>query len=120
MVTNGWNVTDNEPISRIPPAQGLVGLRWRSPDRQRWLEIYEWLVARQDRLSARDVDDPRIPPGGTPGWQTLNLRGGLFVWDNRGLLTIGLENILDQHYRVHGSGIDAPGITATLGYEIFY
>ncbi|HYW78108.1 MAG TPA: hypothetical protein VE890_00970, partial [Thermoguttaceae bacterium] len=84
----------------------------------RWFEIYEWMAARQDRLSARDQDDPRIPAGGTAGYHTLNLRSGMRVGHN-GKLTLGLENILDRRYRIHGSGIDAPGITLTLGYELF-
>lgn len=117
--TFGQNTADNEPVSRIPPAQGIAGLRWRSQSRSSWFEIYEWMAARQDRLSARDVDDPRIPPGGTPGYHTLNLRAGRFVGDNS-KLALGLENILDRHYRVHASGIDAPGITFTLGYELSY
>ena len=32
-------------------------------------------VSEQDKLSARDIaDTQRIPPGGTPGYTTLNLR----------------------------------------------
>jgi len=114
----GRDLTQNEPMSRIPPAQGIFGLRWRGEGGCRWFEIYEWMVARQDRLSARDQDDPRIPVGGTAGYHTLNLRSGMRVGHN-GKLTLGLENILDRHYRIHGSGIDAPGITLTLGYELF-
>ena len=97
--------------------QGIAGIRWRNDGR--YFEVYEWIVDRQDRLSARDIDDPRIPPGGTPGYHTLNLRAGR-RWGNNSNLALGLENILDRHYRVHGSGIDAPGITFTLGYELFY
>jgi len=119
MYIHGRSVTLDEPMSRIPPAQGLIGLRWRNACGDRWFEVFEYLVARQSRLSARDMDDPRIPPGGTPGYHTLNLRTGTLVGDN-GKVSIGLENILDRHYRVHGSGIDAPGITAHLGYELFY
>ena len=80
-------------------------------------EIYDWAVARQARLSARDVDDKRIPDGGTSGYHTLNLRTGRHIGNN-GEISLGLENIFDRRYRVHGSGIDAPGITLTVGYEI--
>ncbi len=115
----GQNITDNEPVSRIPPAQGIAGVRWRSTCRRRWFELYDWMVAQQHRLSARDRDDPRIAPGGTPGYHTLNLRAGTYIGNN-GELSVGLENILDRHYRVHASGIDAPGITLTLGYELVF
>jgi outer membrane receptor protein involved in Fe transport len=46
----------------------------------------------------------------TAGWATLNLRAGAPLGE-RWRLLFALENILDRNYRVHGSGIDAPGIT---------
>jgi outer membrane receptor protein involved in Fe transport len=119
MYIYGQNVTDDEPVDRIPPTQGIVGLRWRSQCRRSWFEIYEWIVARQNRLSARDRADPRIPHGGTPGYHTLNLRAGGFIGNNS-KLSLGVENILDRYYRVHGSGIYAPGINFTLGYELSF
>lgn len=112
----GQNLSDEEPLSRIPPTQGFTGVRWRNPTRTRWFELYGWLVRRQDRLSARDVSDPRIPVDGTGGFGTVNLRGGTTL-GRLGRLSLGLENIFDKGYRVHGSGIDGPGITATVGYD---
>jgi outer membrane receptor protein involved in Fe transport len=79
-----------------------------------WIEGYTRFAARQDRLSDRDRDDPRIDPNGTPGWVTLNLRAGWQPGD-RWSLQFGLENLLDENYREHGSGIDAPGISANVG-----
>ena len=115
--TYGQNFTLDEPGDRTPPAQGIAGLRWRSPCRRRWFEIYEWIASRQTRLSARDKTDPRMNPNGTPDWHTLNLRMGTYLWHNSEL-SISWENILDRYYRVHSSGIDAPGITLILGYEL--
>ena len=44
----------------------------------------------------------------------MNLRGGVDM--GRGVsLTAGLYNIADKRYRVHGSGMDAPGINLVLG-----
>jgi len=115
----GINTTDNEPFSRIPPAQGVIGLRWRDREAANWFDVYGWLVARQDRLSDRDTRDSRIPPGGTPGYGTLNVRLGRQISDCQ-RVTLGIENILDKAYRVHGSGVDGPGISGQLGYEVVF
>jgi outer membrane receptor protein involved in Fe transport len=113
----GQNLTADEPMSRIPPAQGILGLRWRDRKAQNWFDLYGWLVARQDRLSARDIRDSRIPDGGTPGYGTVNLRLGRRLAQNH-RITLGIENIFDALYRVHGSGVDGPGISGVFGYEL--
>ncbi len=115
----GQNVTDDEPLSRIPPIQGVVGLRWRDRQAQNWFELYGWLVAKQHRLSDRDERDSRIPEGGTPGYATVNVRCGSYISKNQ-RISLGIENIFDRAYRVHGSGVDGPGITGLVGYELFF
>ncbi len=114
--TYGQNLTDDEPLSRIPPNQGIFGFRWRSPNRRNWFELYTWMAGRQDRLSARDRRDTRIPEGGTPDYATLNTRLG---WELRRdeRVVLGIENIFNEAYRVHGSGVDGPGISGHFGYE---
>ena len=53
------------------------------------------------------------PCDGTPGWATVNLRGTWRV--NRHVtLNLLLANLTDQRYRLHGSGIDAPGVDARV------
>ena len=116
--TLGQNTTDGEPVSRIPPAQGVLGLRWQGDEATEWLDLFAWLVTRQDRLSSRDMRDSRIPDGGTPGYVTVNLRYGRRLAEGRRLV-LGVENLFDRGYRVHGSGIDGPGISATASYEIY-
>ena len=77
------------------------------------------LVDRADRLNFQDLTDARIPEGGTPGFQTLNVRLGTTLGERRNhTLSLALENIFDQAYRVHGSGVDGPGINAILGYTL--
>lgn len=118
--TYGQDLAADEPLSRIPPMQGIVGFRRRWNGGQDWFDVYAWLVDKQDRLSARDLTDTnRIPPGGTPGYGTFNFRYGRMI-TARQRLTVNVENLFDEQYRVHGSGSDGPGINAILSYELLH
>ena len=113
--TYGENITYNEPVGGIPPRFGLAGVRW---SRGRFfLDGYSRFAARQDRLSVDDLDDPRIPPEGTPGWFTLNLRGG-FTFHQSLIVQIACENILDLNYREHGSGVNGPGRNWVISFQM--
>ncbi|MFQ5804304.1 MAG: TonB-dependent receptor plug domain-containing protein [Candidatus Methylomirabilales bacterium] len=103
------------PADRIPPLNGRVAALYR-PRPTLWIEPFIRFSARQDRLSPRDISDPRIDPNGTPGWATINVKLGWDVHPNLGV-RFALENITDANYREHGSGIDAPGIDAILSVE---
>jgi outer membrane receptor protein involved in Fe transport len=72
------------------------------------IEPYIRFAGAQDRLSPRDVNDVRINPAGTPGWVTLNLAASWRSGDHW-QATASIENMLDQQYRLHGSGIDSTG-----------
>lgn len=104
-----------EPADRIPPLNGRLGLMWQASDALT-IEPFVAFAARQDRLSARDIRDPRINPAGTPGWVTANLRLG-WVIDEAWRVKLNLMNIGDLSYREHGSGIDAAGFDAVLSIE---
>ena len=91
-------------------------------------------AVKQNRLNRGDIRDPRIPgttrdtgevkfddkgnaiDQGTPGWVTLNLRGGVQVSEyNR--LTLALENLFDKRYREHGTGVDASGFNIIVSLD---
>lgn len=95
------------PADRIPPLNGKIGLEYFLNGVWRF-EPYLLFASKQDRLSPRDVRDPRINPDGTAGWGTLNL---LLDWQMTPQVQLGLrlENLADKAYREHASGIDAPG-----------
>jgi outer membrane receptor protein involved in Fe transport len=104
------------PADRIPPIFGAAGLVWQvapSIDLEGYLEY----AGSQDRYSPRDEVDPRIEPGGTPGWVTWNARGS---WQATEALSLAvrLANLGDRRYREYGSGLDAPGFDClvTLDY----
>jgi hemoglobin/transferrin/lactoferrin receptor protein len=119
--TYGQDLTLNAPISRIPPTQGILGLRWRDLERRSYCEVFAWMVNRQDRNSAAAATDSRFYVDGvfaTPGFATLNARVGTMFGDyDQHRVSLSLENITDTYYRVHGSGVDGTGFNAILGYE---
>ncbi len=111
---------EREPISRLMPTTGQIGLRWDAPSRDAWLEGVVTIADEQDDLSTRDRSDTqRIPPGGTPGYAVVSLRSGWRVDDNL-TVTAALENITDENYRIHGSGVNEPGINLILGVEVAF
>jgi hemoglobin/transferrin/lactoferrin receptor protein len=111
----GEDSVTGDPLRRVPPLKAVVALRW-SNRRGAWVEGYGILAGRQDRLAPGDLTDPRIRPTGTPAFATANLRAGLDV-ARRLRVTIAVENLFDATYRLHGSGIDAPGRTLVVGAE---
>ena len=125
----GRNQSANEPVSKIPAPEGLLG--WRIEDDGRagnpltdrlavhhpwWSEIFARGALAQRRLAQVDQSDPRIPNSGTPAWWTLNLRAGIEATRTT-TITLALENVFNWRYRIHGSGIDAPGRTLVAALE---
>lgn len=113
--TYGYNTTLNEPMDGIPPFFGLFGLVFEKPDLK--ISFYTRFAGSQSRLSSDDKDDPRIPPGGTPGWSIINIRG-LYRINSYLRVTCMLENVLDLNYREHGSGINGPGRNLVFSGEL--
>ena len=96
-----------EPAGRIPPLNGSLSLRYDTASDYQ-LEGWARFASEQDRLSERDVSDVRIDPQGTPGWVVLGMRAQKELAANW-WLSLTLDNLLDQRYRNHGSGLDAAG-----------
>lgn len=98
---------DNSPADRIPPLFGVVGYQqdfakgWHFRSQIRYAD-------QQNRLSKRDLRDPRINPFGTGGFVVYDTH---LTWhsDLNYKVRFGVENIFDKKYREHASGLDAPG-----------
>lgn len=115
-LTAGGMIIDDYP-SRIMPLTGQVGLRYESPDIPVWGEVVIRAAADADRLSLRDISDTRrIPPGGTPGYVVGDLRVGWRI-DHQTNLSLTVENVTDQNYRVHGSGQNMPGRNFIVSFD---
>jgi hemoglobin/transferrin/lactoferrin receptor protein len=101
--------TVKEPIDLLMPLVWRAGARYAMAQPRLQFDLLLDHAGEQDQLSSRDkADTQRIPPGGTPGYTTLNLRS---EWIARpGLvLSLALDNLTDEDYRIHGSGVNEPG-----------
>jgi outer membrane receptor protein involved in Fe transport len=112
--TYGQNITKNEPVRRIPPLFGRLLVEYK---KSTWWCNVEWLAAaKQDRLAQGDMDDNRIPAGGTPGWNIFNINTG-YTW--RFLeADLRLQNLLNKDYRYHGSGVNGYGRSAIFTLKV--
>ncbi|MEA5404999.1 TonB-dependent receptor [Arcicella sp. DC2W] len=114
--TYGQNETKNEPVRRIPPLSGRVGVHYQMNDAF-FIKVEDIFAGKQDRLAQGDKDDNRIPKGGTNGWNVLNIYTG---YEYKNVTLIGsFQNIFNVDYRTHGSGINGVGrsLIATLMYR---
>jgi outer membrane receptor protein involved in Fe transport len=65
-------------------------------------------------------DNTRVPLyTRTAGFASLNLRGSIAIAENLSL-NLALMNFTDRNYRVHGSGVDAPGISLFVGLRVSF
>jgi outer membrane receptor protein involved in Fe transport len=108
--SQGDNLTKDEPLRRIPPFHGRGMSTYRT---KKYFITGEWMfAARQARLASGDIDDNRIPAGGTPGWNIVNIYSGFTA--SRFQLQLGLQNLFNADYRTHGSGINGVGRSVFL------
>lgn len=63
-------------------------------------------------------DGTRVPMlAATHGWAVVNVEGGYPVGERHDVL-FGVRNVGDRNYRLHGSGIDAPGRNIFVGLRL--
>ncbi|MGI6342187.1 MAG: TonB-dependent receptor plug domain-containing protein [Bacteroidales bacterium] len=118
--TKGTIDKDESPLDHIPPMFGKTSLKY----------IHKYITAEVyavynfakplSEYSVSGEDNPvYATEDGTPAWFTLNAKVDFRISKNLNVL-LGVENILDKHYRYFASGISAPGrnIFATLRAKI--
>jgi hemoglobin/transferrin/lactoferrin receptor protein len=107
--TRGKDETNNQPLDHIPPVFAQASLVYQPKQWQ--IEAY-WVTNGPKRLrdySTSGEDNLNYAPlGGSPGWQTWNVKAA-YTWHKYWTLQAGMENILDRNYRTFASGINAPG-----------
>ena len=95
---------------------GTAEVRWRRPGGFYAGAGLRW-AGRQDRLSLGDMNDERIPKGGTPGFAVIDLRGGYRAGKTFGLGVVA-ENITDAAYRYRGSSVNGPGFGLMIEMDV--
>ncbi len=117
--THGQNETKNEPMRRIPPMFGKLGIRYSHPS-SFWMRA-EWIMAAsQSRLAAGDKSDVRIAirlvNDVMPAWDIFSLYAG-YSYKFVGV-QVSAQNIFDKAYRVYASGVDGYGRCFTASVRV--
>jgi hemoglobin/transferrin/lactoferrin receptor protein len=103
--------------TRLMPIQTCFVTSYKPSSLQWQAEFSILAVAKADDLSLKDeTDRTRIPTQGTPSYVLFGLKGG-YEWTENSMLTLAVENITDEDYRVHGSGVNGPGRNFILSYQ---
>jgi outer membrane receptor protein involved in Fe transport len=99
----------------MPPQMAFLRVTWLPRDHTSTAAELEW-AGDQTRLAPGDLIDPRIPPGGSPGYTVLNIRASRRIKENL-LVKGGVENLLNEKYKTHGSGVWEAGINFYASLE---
>ncbi|MEM6299182.1 MAG: TonB-dependent receptor, partial [Bacteroidota bacterium] len=115
--TDGRDQTEDIPLRHIPPLFVQTTLSW---EKKRW-ETRFWVQAHAQKpfseLSPSEQNKIHLyTDDGTPAWWTLNVQVG-YSFSEALVLRIGLENILDRHYRPFSSGISAAGRNLMVSFS---
>ncbi len=97
-------------LTRMMPLTYQVGVRWDDIVHDRfWAETRLVRAEKADKLSFGDMGDTsRIPMGGTPAYTVWDIGAGARLSDDSDLV-VRVENLTDDDYRIHGSGLNRPG-----------
>jgi hemoglobin/transferrin/lactoferrin receptor protein len=107
-----------EDFSRLMPTTAVATVAFAPPEAGWRAWVSARVADRQDRLSLKDATDARrIPPDGTPGYAVYSAGFGCEVRRNA-RVSVVLENLLDRNYRIHGSGVNEPGLNLGVYLEL--
>jgi hemoglobin/transferrin/lactoferrin receptor protein len=115
---NGRNyLVVEQATTRLMPLQTKFVTSY-DPISQPWQGEFSVLaVGKADNLSLKDeTDRTRIPERGTPSYVLFGVKG-VYEWNESSLLTLAIENLLDEDYRVHGSGLNGAGRNFILSFS---
>lgn len=118
--TFGRITTNSTPLGHIPPVYGRSAIRvtkgkWSLDFYARyngWKRVDDFALTGEDNLNEATVD-------GSPPWYTLNLKGHITIRKHV-QVQLGVENILDVHYKSFSSGISAPGRNLSIGLRTLF
>ena len=118
--TRGYLTSSEDPFAHIPPLFGKTGLLL---EKENWdLEVFSHYNGwkRKADFAAGTSDNPQeATVDGSPSWYTINFRASLSLNDSF-TLQFGINNLMDQHYKMFASGISAPGRNIMLSGRVFF
>ncbi len=111
----GTDVNTDAPLPKIPPLQGLLGIRFEQTNGNYWMEFSGRFLNEQDRVTENELT--------TPGYSIYDLSSGidfgkLFDIKYPVFLTCNVKNVFNKSYRDHLSNVtwwDAPGRNIIVG-----
>ena len=111
------NTVKNQPLSHIPPANGKLSINY-SIKKQEFEFYAKYNVAKKsneyDDAGVDNLEEATID--GTPMWYTLNLNYSNKL-EHDIIISCGVQNIADLHYKTFSSGISASGRNFILGLQ---
>ena len=118
--TEGYLTSSREPFAHISPVFGKTRLLL---EKENWdIELFSnynsW--KRITDFAAGITDNPQeATVDGSPSWYTINLRASLSLNESV-TLQFGVNNLMDQHYKMFASGISAPGRNLMVSGRVFF
>lgn len=106
--------SNNKPLAHIPPFNSVLQINYtRNNHTLQFYNLYneKKKVEEYDEAGIDNIEEATTE--GSPSWNTLNINYTNQL-DKNLSLSIGIENILDNHYKTFGSGISASGRNFTL------
>ena len=124
------NRLNSGPLAHIPPSFGKLEVKKKINNlTSRFMLIYsgEKLASEYDLAGVDNLDETAIVSeldgefnwSGSPSWYTLNIFVDYTV-SSKAVFTIGLENILDSHYKTFGSGLSAAGRSLNYSFKLMF
>ncbi len=142
--TYGRDINENAPLSHIPPVFGKTSInysfmkgKYLKPANITIYSYYNGWKRKKDYGLGSEDNLAEATADGTPAWYTLNFAASYDiklktpyyeeeqtiqeVSDNRILvIQVGLENIMDLHYKQFASGLSAPGRNLVLSLRAYF
>lgn len=110
-----FDQTDTQtPLSHIPPVYGRFAAAYNDAHQKLSLNIRYNGIKPLSLYGGSPDNLENATPEGTPAWTTINLYYQRQINDHLSA-TIGLENLMDIHYRPFASGVSAPGRNIIIG-----
>jgi hemoglobin/transferrin/lactoferrin receptor protein len=101
--------TVDYPLDHIPPVYGKTSFRLQHGKfKGEFFMLYSGAKRIKDYNLIGEDNFPNATPFGMPAWCTFNLRTSYQI-NNLVWVQVGLDNLLDTHYRQFSSNISAPG-----------